>query len=363
LIIKIKEIHGDKYDYNNIEYSKSSEKIKLFCKKHKYNFYITPNNLISKKQGCPYCSGKNVLNKEDFLKHSIKIHKNKYDYTEIQYVNQHTKVKLYCKKHKYYFYITPQNHLNRKHGCPKCGFDNIKYSQEEYINKCKDIYGDKYDFSNTIYNGSNKKIKIYCKLHQEYFETDATRFINKKQECPYCSGSRINTKIFIDKSIIIHGDNYDYCNVLYKNSHTKVKIYCKEHNKFFEQTPNNHLQGKGCPLCATKNRRLKLITRIQTNKLNGYQLIPFFNQNACKFFDDISIKENIHIQHAMNGGEFYIKELGYWLDGYDKENNIAYEFDEEQHFIDGDLIEKDKIRQQEIEHFLKCKFIRFSVNF
>ena len=38
------------------------------------------------------------------------------------------------------------------------------------------------------------------------------------------------------------------------------------------------------------------------------------------------------LRHAMNGGEYYIKELGYWVDGYDKENNIIYEFDEHQHF-------------------------------
>jgi len=61
----------------------------------------------------------------------------------------------------------------------------------------------------------------------------------------------------------------------------------------------------------------------------------------------------------MNGGEYHIKELGYWLDGYDKENNTVYEFDEKYHFDkNGNLSEYDLIRQQEIEHFLKCKFIR-----
>lgn len=47
-----------------------------------------------------------------------------------------------------------------------------------------------------------------------------------------------------------------------------------------------------------------------------------------------------------------------WLDGYDIENNVAYEYDEKSHFVNGQLKEKDRIRQLEIENFLRCKFIR-----
>jgi len=57
----------------------------------------------------------------------------------------------------------------------------------------------------------------------------------------------------------------------------------------------------------------------------------------------------------LNGGEYYIKELGYWVDGYDKKNNTVYEFDEEFHKYQ---TEKDEIRQKEIKKILECKFIR-----
>ncbi len=48
----------------------------------------------------------------------------------------------------------------------------------------------------------------------------------------------------------------------------------------------------------------------------------------------------------------------YRIDGYDKENNVAYEIDEPQHF---QSIEDDKIRQKYIEDKLGCKFIRIKV--
>ena len=41
---------------------------------------------------------------------------------------------------------------------------------------------------------------------------------------------------------------YDYSLVIYIDSTTKVFIICKEHGKF-EQRPNNHLRGQGCPKC------------------------------------------------------------------------------------------------------------------
>ena len=50
-----------------------------------------------------------------------------------------------------------------------------------------------------------------------------------------------------------------------------------------------------------------------------------------------------------------MKELGYWVYGYDKENNVAYEFDEKYHKYHNN---KDLNRQNEIEIKLKCKFIR-----
>lgn len=83
-----------------------------------------------------------------------------------------------------------------------------------------------------------------------------------------------------------------------------------------------------------------------------------FNPKACAVFDIISAKEGIKIQHAMNGGEFMVPDLGYWLDGYDAENNVAYEYDEKHHFIGGKLREEDIKRQKVIEDKLKCTFIR-----
>jgi hypothetical protein len=104
--------------------------------------------------------------------------------------------------------------------------------------------------------------------------------------------------------------------------------------------------------------RLKRINEIK-NKHEG-QISPNYNKSSISILENKAKELGItDLQHAENGGEFYIKELGYWVDGYSKEKNIVIEYDEPHHYnSNGELREKDKIRQQEIEKLLSCKFIR-----
>jgi len=57
------------------------------------------------------------------------------------------------------------------------------------------------------------------------------------------------TEQFVGDAQAVHGDRYDYSKVEYINDSTKVIIICKEHGEF-TQTPSDHLQGRGCPLCG-----------------------------------------------------------------------------------------------------------------
>ena len=94
------------------------------------------------------------------------------------------------------------------------------------------------------------------------------------------------------------------------------------------------------------------------------QVYPAYNLNSIPIIEAKAKELGItDIQHAENGGEFHIKELGYWVDGYSKEKNIVIEYDEKHHFnVNGTLKEKDIRRQLEIEKFLNCEFVRVKWN-
>lgn len=226
-----------------------------------------------------------------------------------------------------------------------------------FLEQLTNMYVD-LDFSNINYINNYTKVEIICKTHGK-FKIRPIELL-RGQGCKKCNKEKRKNeslKKYIDICNIIHNNKYDYSKVIFENLTNKVIIICPIHDEFI-QSLHLHSENRGCPKCANIERRLKKIELIKNNLKNGYQLAPAFNTKACQIFDDISKQKNIHIQHAMNGGEYYISKLGYWLDGYDIINNIAYEYDEKAHFINGQLKPKDLIRQNEIEKYLKCEFIR-----
>ena len=108
-----------------------------------------------------------------------------------------------------------------------------------------------------------------------------------------------------------------------------------------------------------RKMRLSAIKRIETRLGTA---IPNYNIGACKIIEDYGIANGYNFQRAENGGEFYIKTLGYYVDGYDKDKNVVVEVDEQHHFDrNGNLKEKDITRQREIQNFLSCNFIRIKI--
>jgi len=137
-----------------------------------------------------------------------------------------------------------------------------------------------------------------------------------------------------------------------------------EKNYMFGKTHSKEARKKiieaqqGVPLSKEHRKKIRISHIKRRDELYG-RCCPTYNPKACKLIDEYGKENNYNFQHAENGGEFYIKELGYWVDGYDKEKNVVMEIDESFHFdFDGNLKEKDVERQQEIEEYLKCKFIR-----
>ena len=62
-----------------------------------------------------------------------------------------------------------------------------KKNLDDFIVKALKLYGDKYDYSESVYKNSSTKIKIICKEHGPFLKTPQ-KFINAKQGCRECTG-------------------------------------------------------------------------------------------------------------------------------------------------------------------------------
>lgn len=131
------------------------------------------------------------------------------------------------------------------HGCNKCAKNVLRSSKEGFIKKAKEVHGDKYDYSLVDYINNRTNITIICPEHGEFLKTPCNHL--KGQGHPASKGKRrVNTDIFIKDAMQVHGEKYNYSLVEYVNSKTKVCIICPNHGEFW-QTPNNHIKGQGHP--------------------------------------------------------------------------------------------------------------------
>lgn len=189
-----------------------------------------------------------------------------------EYVNNNTKIeaichcKDYCGNEHGKFSISPNNLLNGK-GCPKCSGKG--FTSEERKNFCIKKYDGKYDYSKSDFSGVKNKTIVICREHGE-FQIDFDHHFNSNIGCPFCSYPSRNTESFKLEAAKIHKGFYNYDKTVYKNSHDKVIITCPIHGDF-EQSPNAHLNGQGCPKCSSNRIILEeTVTKLLENDNIGY---------------------------------------------------------------------------------------------
>jgi very-short-patch-repair endonuclease len=178
-----------------------------------------------RRRGIPSRSEVREQNFKSFISTSQQIHKNKYDYSLVDYKSSQTKVTIICPIHGNF---EQQPHCHKiGQGCPACGKESR------------------------------------------------------------CGSTHERNKTFISKSTKVHSKKYQYDSTDYKNLLTKVKIVCPEHGPFV-QTPKAHLRGQGCPDCANLVRsnlqksKGELIIESYLNNRN-IEYVPQKTFEGCKF--------------------------------------------------------------------------------
>lgn len=248
----------------------------------------------------------------EFVNQARLVHGDEYDYSQVEYKNSHTKVIIKCPIHDK-FEQRPHRHLNGD-GCKECSkkIIGVKNSStiNEFIEKARLVHGDKYDYSQVVYKNNKTKIRILCSIHGE-FEQYPTSHLTMRAGCSKCSYERLKIeKIktlddFINQARLVHGDKYDYSQVDYENTNNYVNIFCPKHG-LYPQKPYKHLQNQGCPIC--KESKLEKKIRV------------FLINKDIKFIQGYSKK---------NGGDWLQNQS---LDFYLPDLNSAIECQGEQHF-------------------------------
>lgn len=301
-IVKAKAVHGEIYDYAETVYVNCKTRIKIICQTHGV-FEKTPTHHLL-GIGCKICStNKKKTTQDDFIIKAKSIHGDRYGYAEVNYINSNEKIKIMCGTHGI-FEQKPHHHLEGN-GCPSCS-KNKKMTLESFISEANSIHRGRYSYEEVVFVSTRFKVSITCPVHGSFEQTAENHLSG--YGCISCANEerRCSHDDFINKSKLVHGETYNYDDVVYINYNSKVKITCKNHG-IFEQRPANHISGSGCPICKNSKGENSIVGIL--NSLN----ISF---KAQKKYENCLSSKSSHLKF-----DFYIEQL-----------NLLIEFDGIQHF-------------------------------
>ena len=269
---------------------------------------------------------------DEIIKEFQSIHgTEEYDYSEVNYTGVSCKVFIKCNscglRHEW-------TALSHKKGriCPCNKKHHNKKTNKDYISELKEIYKNSFQYHLVNYIDSKKPVTLICNSCNTEFSQEASYLLSGRG-CPICNITnrnkkfKSNTQEFIQKAKNIHNDKFDYSLVNYKTAKDYIIIICPKHGKF-QQTPNNHLRGRGCNECRFekstseaenkiveffKNLNVNVIQSYRPNWLNGKELdiyLPNYNlaieyngltyhhssKGLSKFLDSTYVNPEFHLE-------------------------------------------------------------------
>lgn len=265
-VLKARAVRGEAYDYSRVEYVKARLKVTIGCPAHG-DFQQTPNSHLS-GGGCPSCAQETITRAqtdtaESFIKKALHVHGERYDYSQVEYLHSQIKVTIRCREHGA-FPQFPSSHLIGS-GCPRCAHRAVGTANADtaasFVEKAQRVHGERYEYTQVEYVRSQVEVTIVCPEHGPFHQVPNSHLSGRG--CPECGLRSIslaragNLDSFLDRAFVVHGSRFDYSRVTFAGSHIKAAILCRDHGEF-RQTPASHLNGSGCPSCATEARRIAI---------------------------------------------------------------------------------------------------------
>ena len=200
------------------------------------------------------------IDTDEFIKRATEVHGDKYDYSSTVYTKSHSKLTINCPDHGPFQQIAKDHY---RYGCKHCAIESRGKSRRmtvgQFTDKALNVHGDKYSYHLVNYKGDNKTpVEIVCPDHGVFSQKPNGHLSG--DGCPRCArdyvreSNTMHVEDFIKRATEVHGDKYDYGQVKYVNSNTKVTIRCSDHGDF-KQKPANHIRGAGCVRCYNDSQK------------------------------------------------------------------------------------------------------------
>lgn len=301
IIQRSKAKYGDWFDYSKTVYAGKYEPLVLICKRHG-EILTTAERHMATVYGCKQCDVERPkqASLEASLTKANAAHNHKYDYSKVVFVNTNDKVEIVCPEHGS-FWQGLYNHYGKGQGCPACARQADRLTKENFITKSKAIHGGVYSYEKVEYVDNTSVVTITCSKHGDWTQRAASHLAGNGCRKCHIEGTRRAQEDFIKAAQGVHGDKYDYSNVVYLGNKTPVKVICPTHGEF-KIKPNSHTVGRsGCRKCGESYGELTIRNFLEKRNIpfqQEYLIRPYLYR-----FDFCITEANLYIE--FHGEQHY----------------------------------------------------------
>jgi len=236
----------------------------FFCPIHKEQTISSARDFLKSKFGCSECfredKAKNVIsyiptrvkyNNSQLEEKLLKIHGDKYIFYFPEYdVGNKGRINVYCKKHDLIWSATISNLLSGE-GCRLCAKkahnEAITKFKEDFLNDCKNKFGEMYDYDLSDYKNGDSHINIICKKCGYERNVIAKSFLGGAGICPVCDeseGEFLVRRFLIENKINFFQHYTEFNDCKYKNN-LEFDFYLPELNITIEFQGEQHYIDNG----------------------------------------------------------------------------------------------------------------------
>ena len=189
-----------------------------------------------------------ALTPEEFLGRSLNIWGDRWNYELLNFKGMDEAVTLICKDHGEFSQVASKHIYSKQVGCKRC-HGRSPLTHEEFLSRAKGAWGERWDYTDTLYVNSVTPVEIGCSEHGKFLQVPSSHW-SGKVGCPRCRGEVSDLDSFIFRASQVWGGRWSYSKTVYRGHDHPILIGCAEHGDF-EQLTGSHLSGFiGCSMCA-----------------------------------------------------------------------------------------------------------------
>ena len=250
------------------------------------------------------------LTTAEFIKTARKVHGRKYDYSKTKYINANSRVVVTCPRHGD-FKPFAANHW-KGHGCARCaqisGGLHQRLTTQQFLQKAKQIHGNRFNYRNAVYVTAKRKIEIVCRIHGIFEQAPYSHLAGNG--CPKCwkekpAYNHLDPKIIVKRIETAHPNLVVVKTPRNTRDHTLVR--CKTCRHIWSASPCNLTFSdgspkSGCPRCFASSGEAAVYRFLEANNLRFEPQVRLIPRKAYQFDFQLTGRKTLIEYH---GGQHY----------------------------------------------------------